>query len=139
MGLILRVPTLRLVWQGHTILHFPTFRKSHRKRTPRDQFWYPKSVQGDKEAPKNRKKCLKMLFLERFIFRRFFGKHFCRFFSILGFQNGVQNKNNHKLFSSLFRTFEAFATFRRFLSIFVDFGPHEGGKIAENRRKSSKI
>ena len=72
------------------------------------------------------------------MFRHFFGKHFCRFFSILGSPNGVKTKKNYDLFSSLFRTFRVLATFGRFLSIFIDFGPHGTRKTAKNRRISAK-
>ena len=78
------------------------------------------------------------MFLEGFIFRRLGGKRFCRFFSNLGSQNGVKTKKKHDLFWSLFRTFRVLATFGRFLSIFIDFGPHGTRKTAKNRRISAK-
>ena len=98
----------------------------------------PKFDQNCRPKSKNRKKRVKISFLEGFIFRRFFGKHFSRFFSILGSPNGVKTKNNHDFLCSLFRTFRVLATFGRFLSIFIDFGPHGTRKTAKNRRISAK-
>ena len=57
---------------------------------------------------------------------------------IFGSKNGAQNKNNHKLFSSLFRTFWTLVAFCVFSSNFDDLGPPKATQYKNTHPKRTE-
>ena len=113
--------------------------KKHAKKTPPGtNFGIQNQSEGSRMRRKVAKNKQKTCFWKGSFLDDFLGSIFSDFSRFWAPKMESNTKKTFTFFWSLFRTFRALATFGRFLSIFIAFGPHERGKIAKMRRKPLK-